>query len=139
MMERDYVFRDRLMTLVEQLRNDPDIQKVYRRVARASYQMVKEADARDWEDLKERADGHTYDSMLQLFDQHKQSAAANDDTPMQRAMDVLALSLVARRQDQPDLQPGIDYLNKIIAMCFDGRSERLKKVMHVRAKPISSP
>jgi hypothetical protein len=79
--------------------------------------MASEAGTRDWADLKARADGPTYDSMLKLFMKTSEQMSKSGDTVGVRAMEVLALSLVARRQEQADLEPGVGFLDTFIKNC----------------------
>lgn len=118
MQERDVIFRERLIAMTEELNSgtnrDPRLRLT---IGAYAIRMVKEARARDWVDLKERADGPTYDSMLRLFQKQSEAAAKNADTTVVRAMEVLALSLIARRQYQADLLPGVGFLDGYIGNC----------------------
>ena len=62
-------------------------------------------------------------SMLQLFQKQSEAAQKRGDAVVMRAMEVLALSLVARRQYQADLLPGIGFLDGYIGNC----AARLRK------------
>ena|SRR5689334_16731315 len=116
MNERDQVFRDRLIAVMTELNTnglrDPELRKKLGGMARRLY---RDARARSWADLKERADASTYDSLLKLFQQYSQDAARNGDQVSVRATELLAISLIARRQYQDDLKPGVDALDQFIA------------------------
>jgi hypothetical protein len=118
MLERDQVFRERLIALTEQLNAGANNDKKLRQtVGLYASRMPRDAGARDWADLKQRADGSTYDSMLKLFTTQAEEAHRRGDTSIMQAMEVLALSLIARRQYQPDLAPGVGFLDKFIERC----------------------
>ena len=118
MHERDQVFRDRLVTMMAELNTGQTITGKLRRLIGAyANRMSRDAGARDWSDLKQRADGPTYDSMLRFFRRESERATKMDDTLTLHAVEVLALSLIARRQYQADLVPGVMFLDKFIAVC----------------------
>jgi hypothetical protein len=118
MEERDVIFRERLIALTETLNSGANREpKLRATVGAYATRMAQEAGARDWVDLKERADGTTYDSMLNLFQKQSEAAAKKGDAVTMRAMEVLALSLIARRQYQADLLPGVGFLDGYIGNC----------------------
>jgi hypothetical protein len=118
MADRDQIFRERLIALTEELNAGANNDKRTRQlVGQYATRMPREARARDWADLKERADGPTYDSMLNLFTRQADDAHRVADKSGRRAMEILALSLIARRQNQPDLVQGIAFLDKFIENC----------------------
>ena len=118
MNERDQIFRERLVSLMAELNTGEAITGKQRRILGAfANRLTRDAGARDWADLKERADGPTYDSLLRLFQRESERARKDDDELMMRAMEVLAISLIARRQYQADLLPGLTILDKFIAVC----------------------
>jgi hypothetical protein len=120
MEERDLIFRERLVTLMGELNGGAGKDAALRRlIGSYAQRLFSEAGARGWVDLKERADGGTYDSMLKLFTTHSEEAARKGDTVAVRAFEVLALSLIARRQYQADLQPGVSFLDNYIEECVD--------------------
>ena len=118
MHERDTVFRDRLIQVLSGLRGtgrkDAELRKL---IGAYVMRMAREAGVRDWADLKERADGSTYDSMLKLFQTQSAAASKSGDAKAVRAFEMLALSLISRRQTQADLVPGVEQLDKFIANC----------------------
>ena len=118
MHERDTIFRERLIGVLGGLqgtgRKDADLRTL---IGSYVIRMSKEAGVRDWADLKERADGTTYDSMLKLFQTQSSAASKSGDAKAVRAFEMLALSLIARRQEQADLAPGVEQLDKFIANC----------------------
>ncbi len=118
MNERDQIFRERLIALMSELNTGEEITGKLRRMLGAfANRLTKDAGARDWADLKERADGPTYDSLLRLFQRESDRARKAGDNLMERSMEVLAISLIARRQYQADLTPGIVVLDKFIGVC----------------------
>jgi hypothetical protein len=115
MHERDQIFRERLVALIEVLNSEDGKRKGLRnRIGAIAARMARDAGARDWADLKERADGPTYDSMLRLFQRESEAAQKAGDDRVVRTMEVLAISLIARRQAQADLVPGISFLDSFI-------------------------
>jgi len=123
MEERDRVFREQLVQLIEALHGEDGKRKGLRnRIGAIAMRMARDAGARDWADLKQRADGPTYDSMLRLFQRESAAARQANDERVVRAMEVLAISLIARRQTQADLMPGVAFLDDFIE-----RSERAAK------------
>ncbi len=118
MNERDQIFRDRLIKLMSELNTGEEITGKLRRMLGAfANRLTRDAGARDWADLKERADGPTYDSLLRLYQRESERAVTNEDELMARSMEVLAISLIARRQYQADLVPGVIMLDKFIGVC----------------------
>jgi len=116
--DRDQIFRERLLALMSELNTGEEITGKLRRMLGAfANRLSKDSGARDWADLKERADGATYDSLLRLFQRESERAQKAGDALMARSMEVLAISLIARRQYQADLMPGITILDKFIGVC----------------------
>lgn len=125
MDDRDAVFRDKLVTLMRDLTAGEGRDKKLRRtIGMFSDKLAKDAGARDWSDLKERADGPTYDSLLQFFQGQTAIMLKHHDTEGARALEVLAISMIARRQYAEDLQPGIDFLDRYIAECASNARKR---------------
>ncbi len=118
MDERDMIFRQRLVALMSALNStegrDPTLRRT---VGGYAYKMVKQAGAKNWTDLKARADAGTYDSMLKLFTQQGEAFHESGDKAAARGIEALALSLVARHQKQPDLYPGVGFLDRFIEGC----------------------
>ncbi len=118
MHERDVIFRERLVALMAELNTGEAITgKLRRKLGAFANLLTRDAGARDWADLKERADGPTYDSLLRLFQREGDNARKDGDEHMEKAMEVLAISLIARRQYQADLLPGVMVLDKFITVC----------------------
>ncbi|MBI4920270.1 MAG: hypothetical protein HY834_00840 [Devosia nanyangense] len=118
MLERDAIFRERLVALMTAIKGkEGNAPKLRRLVGAYATKMAKEAGARDWADLKQRADAPTYDSALKMFQTQSQAASKAGDTDAVRALEVLAISLVARHQYQEDLAPGVAMLDDYIAKC----------------------
>ena len=112
---RDQIFRERLVELVARVNASlGDDRKVRHLIGAYVTRLSKEAGARDWPDFKRRADGRTYDSLLKLFQRESESASKAGDTLTVRALEVLAISLIARRQYQADLTQGIHFLDAYI-------------------------
>jgi len=118
MNERDAIFREQLVTLIADLNSGSGRDRDLRRLIGAfSDKIAREAGARDWADLKLRADGPTYDSLLKLFQRESSAVAKSGDTRAGRVFEILAISMIARRQYDPDLQDGIKILDDYIAEC----------------------
>jgi len=116
--ERDLIFREKLIALMAALNGGEGRDRTLRRtIGTFADRLAKEAGTRNWADLKERADGPTYDSLLQLFSRQSEQLAKQDDTIGVRALEVLAISLIARRQYQADLLQGVDFLDRYIEEC----------------------
>ncbi|HZY68248.1 MAG TPA: hypothetical protein VFE52_06655 [Devosia sp.] len=118
MNERDSVFRDRLVALVSALNGgdgrDPAVRRV---VGSFAYKLSRQAGAKNWADLKARADGPTYDALLKLFGEQSATMQEAGDTKGIRGLETLALSLIARHQKQGDLVPGVSFLDRYIEEC----------------------
>ena len=82
-----------------------------------AYRMAKESGAKNWADLKARANGPTYDSMLRIFAEQSAKMQQAGDTKGVRGLEALALSLIARHQSQGDLVPGVGFLDRYIDEC----------------------
>jgi len=118
MEERDAIFRDKLTALMADLNGGEGRDKKLRRTIGAySDKLAQEAGAKDWGDLKERADGTTYDSLLRFFQRQTETMQKHGDHEGARALEILAVSLIARRQYAEDLLPGITFLDRYIAEC----------------------
>ena len=62
---RDQIFRERLVELIVLLKGPEGHKPGFRnRIGALATKMARDAGARNWSDLKARADGPTYDSML---------------------------------------------------------------------------
>lgn len=123
MHERDAIFRERLIAVMTALNGggarDPALR---RRVGSYARNITREAGVRNWAELKQRADAATYDSLLRLFERESAKLHEAGDTTGVSAVEALALSLVARRQKQADLLPGVGFLDRFIDACAgDGR------------------
>ena len=118
MAERDEIFRDRLVAVMTALNGgegrDPAVRRI---VGGYAYRMAKESGARNWADLKARADSVTYDSMLKIFREQSEKLQLAGDSKGVRGLEALALSLIARHQKQGDLLPGISFLDRYIDEC----------------------
>ena len=118
MDDRDAIFRDKLIGLMTILNDGENRNPVLKkRIGAYANDLVQQAGARSWADLKERADGPTYDSLLRLFQKQTGQMARVGDEKGRRAFEVLAVSLIARRQYQADLLPGVGLLDAFIARC----------------------
>jgi hypothetical protein len=121
--ERNQIFRDRLITMMSELdAGEARDSKLRRYLGTYANRLAREAGTRDWADLKQRADGPTYDSLLQLFQRQSEESLKKGDKIVARTVEVLALSLIARRQHQADLTRGIELLDGFIrASCNAAR------------------
>jgi hypothetical protein len=118
MHERDIIFRDKLASLVADLyAGEGRDKKLRRTIGMYSDKFAKDAGAKDWADLKARADGPTYDSLLKYLMAQSATMQKHNDLEGVRAFEVLALSLIGRRQYADDLQVGIDTVDRYIAEC----------------------
>lgn len=116
MSERGEIFRTRLIAVMTDLNATGTTDVALRRtVGDLAFRLYSDGRARDWADLKERADAKTYDSLLNLFQKHSEEAARNGDQTTVRATELLGLSLIARRQHQDDLVAGVQALDDYIA------------------------
>ena len=118
MDQRDAIFRQRLVAVMSALNGgeakDPTLRRM---IGRFAQRLATDARVPDWATLKERADTSTYDALLALFQKQSAEFQAAGDTTGVRALEALALSLIARHQTQPDLRPGIGFLDRYIAEC----------------------
>jgi hypothetical protein len=118
MAERDDIFRERLVAVMTALNggegHDPAVRRI---VGSYAYRMAKESGAKNWADLKARADAITYDSMLKIFREQSEKLQQAGDTKGVRGFEALALSLIARHQKQGDLLPGVGFLDRYIEDC----------------------
>ena len=118
MEDRDIIFRDKLTSLLSDLNGGEGRDKKLRRtIGMYSDKLSQEAGAKDWQDFKERADGPTYDSLLKFFQTQSADMLKHHDTEGARALEVLAISLIGRRQTAPELLAGMDFLDRYIAEC----------------------
>ena len=133
--ERAEIFRNRLITVVSDLNAGEDRNPELRRlVGGLAHKFYSSARAASWADLKQRADGPTYDSMLRVFQHQSEEANKAGDLLGVKAFELLAISMIARRQGEMSLEPGIDYLDNFIADC-----ERPLRPTNVqRPRPLSS-
>ncbi|MEO6013796.1 MAG: hypothetical protein ABIQ30_09470 [Devosia sp.] len=118
MAERDAVFREKLISMMATL-NAGEAKDAYLigMVGSFARQAAKSTGAKDWTDLKERVDMGTYDKLLNAFQHQSADFAKDGDTRSVRALEVLAISLIARHQSQPDLKAGVRFLDEFIDNC----------------------
>jgi len=118
MEDRDIIFRDKLTSLLADLNGGEGRDKKLRRtIGMYSDKLAQEAGAKDWQDFKERADGPTYDSLLKFLQSQSEQMLKHRDTEGVRALEVLAISIIGRRQTAPELLAGMDFLDRYIAEC----------------------
>ncbi len=118
MEERDTIFRERLVAVLTALNGGESREVMVRRVVGGfASQLVRQFGAKSWADLKLRADGEVYDLLLKSFqaESEKFHKAGNDKAV--RGVEALALSMIARHQSQPDLVPGVGFLDRYIEEC----------------------
>lgn len=134
MEERDAIFREQLVALMSALNGDEGKDAQLRaNVAQFRKRLVTEAGATGWGDLKDRADGATYDAMLALFQRESARLAKAGDDKGVRAFEILAISLIARRQYDAEVLPGIAFLDRYIASC---RMPQTRKGPVVIVRPL---
>ena len=118
MEQRDLVFRQKFLGVMTRLnagdRNSPEVR---RQVGAIANELTRQAGTRAWNDLKRRADGPTFNSLLGLFQKQSESAARMKDDKAVFCFEVLAVSLIARTQRQEDLLEGVRILDQFIANC----------------------
>jgi hypothetical protein len=118
MTERDAIFRERLLALMTALNGgeakDPALRRL---VGTFALRLTRQANAKNWTDLKNRVDPPTYDSMLRLFQRESEDFQKKQDSKGVRALEALAISLIARHQQQADLVPGVGFLDGYIEDC----------------------
>lgn len=133
MDDRDAIFRQRLVAMAAELSSPRGVNPQLRqRVGICARQLVQKTRARNWTDLKQRADGATYDSMLGLFQREAAEASKASDPITVKALEILGLSLVARRQYQADLLPRISFLDRFIEVCATGAGRASGPVVTIR-------
>lgn len=136
MAERDEIFRDRLIAVMTALNSgearDPAVRRV---VGSYAYKLAKDAGAKNWADLKARADGQTYDAMLKIFSDQTARMQEAGDTKGVRGLETLALSLIARHQKQRDLVPGVGFLDRYIEECASLARPAAKVVVNTTPAP----
>jgi len=116
--ERSEIFRTRLIAAMTELNADKGADPHLRRtLGNLALRLSREARARNWSDLKERADPATYDSLLKLFQDYSEDANRKGDQITVRALELLGLSLIARNRHEEDMQPGVQALDNYIADC----------------------
>lgn len=136
MNERDAIFRNRLIELMTALKDGENRDPALRRhIGGTVNRLLRDAGAVSWQDLKARADAGTYDSMLRLFQQQSEIFARAGDGKGVRALEALGLSLVARHQQQPDLVPGIGFLDRYIEDCAHAFSRAAQQQARPRGAP----
>lgn len=130
MEERDIVFRDRLIALMTALKTQMQNPVLRKRLGLIANELVRQGGARSWADLKERADGPSYDSLLNLFHKQAEQSVKVGDDKTRMAVECLAISLIARRQYQADLVTGVQLLDGFIA-----DSEKLARRLGLSVAP----
>lgn len=118
MEERDQLFRQRLVAFMSALNGGESKDMELRRaVGLYAYRLAKNSGAKNWSDLKTRADAASYDTLLQKLTEQTETMQRDGDTVGVRAVEALTLSLVARYQRQGDLVPGVGFLDRFIEGC----------------------
>ena len=116
---QDAVFREKLVALMTALNSGESRDIAVRRiVGGVAYQLVKRLGAKSWGDLKQRADGEVYDIMLRTFQAESEKHAKAGNEKGVRGVEALAVSMIARHQSQPDLMPGVNFLDRYIEDCM---------------------
>ena len=118
--DRDAIFRERLIAVISALNGGESRDATVRRVVGGfGYQLVTRFGAKNWTDLKARADGEVYDILLNSFKAESEKFSREGNSMGVRGMEALALSVVARHQSQPDLMPGVNFLDRYIEECVE--------------------
>ena len=118
--DRDAIFRERLIAVISALNGGESRDATVRRVVGGfGYQLVTRFGAKSWTDLKARADGEVYDILLNSFKAESEKFSREGNSMGVRGMEALALSVVARHQSQPDLMPGVNFLDRYIEECVE--------------------
>lgn len=137
MTERDAIFRERLIALMTALNGgeakDPALHRLVGSYVR---RLAQQAGAKNWTDLKTRADAATYDSMLRLFQRDSEEFQKKHDSKGVRALEALAISLIARYQQQADLVPGVRLLDDFIEDCASAVTRSAEKIV-VNIRPAA--
>jgi hypothetical protein len=116
--DRDAIFRERLIAVMKALNGGEARDLTVRRVVGGfGYQLVRQFSAKSWGDLKARADGEVYDILLNSFKAESEKFNREGNEKGVRGMEALALSVIARHQSQPDLMPGVNFLDRYIEEC----------------------
>jgi hypothetical protein len=118
--DRDAIFRERLIAVIGALNGGESRDATVRHVVGGfGHQLVTRFGAKNWGDLKLRADGEVYDILLNSFKAESEKFSREGNSMGVRGMEALALSVVARHQSQPDLMPGIRFLDQYIEECVE--------------------
>lgn len=116
--EQDAVFRARLVAVMTALKDGDGREAAVRRVVGSlAHQLARQAGAKNWSELKNRADGPTYDALLKVFSDQSEKFSKTGDSKGVLGVEALALSLIARHQQQGDLLPGVGFLDRFIEQC----------------------
>ena len=118
--DRDTIFRQRLIAVISALNGGESRDGIVRSVVGGfANQLVTRFGAKNWTDLKARADGEVYDILLNSFKAESEKFSREGNSMGVRGMEALALSVVARHQSQPDLMPGVNFLDRYIEECVE--------------------
>ena len=116
--DRDTIFRQRLIAVISALNGGESRDGIVRSVVGGfANQLVTRFGAKNWTDLKARADGEVYDILLNSFKAESEKFNREGNERGVRGMEALALSVIARHQSQPDLMPGVNFLDRYIDEC----------------------
>jgi hypothetical protein len=116
--DRDTIFRQRLIAVISALNGGESRDGIVRSVVGGfANQLVTRFGAKNWTDLKARADGEVYDILLNSFKAESEKFNREGNEKGVRGMEALALSVIARHQSQPDLMPGVNFLDRYIDEC----------------------
>lgn len=118
--EADTVYREKLVALMAALNGgearDPGVRRVIGSVA---HQLTKQIGAKSWTELKSTIDADAYSQLIRMFQEEGRKAATAGDHKTVRGIEALALSLVGReqQQSQPEVRPGLGFLDRFIEDC----------------------
>ncbi len=115
--ERQKVFRGRFVAVMNGLKTLRTNPKLRAFIGTAGNALVTETGAQGWSDLKARADGQTYDKVLDALRNNAADMARKKEAHGVRAFEVLAVSMISRRQSDEDLIEGVKLLDSYIDDC----------------------
>ena len=115
MPTREEEFKQRFVAVLQDLRNDGtgDPEAVWL-IGSLAAALLDKAGARSWADLKQGLTRSDYDGLIRDFEVSGNNFHREGRGKHAYAVQVLAVSVVARTQQDPDLQAGCRLLDQII-------------------------
>ncbi|MEO6394849.1 MAG: hypothetical protein ABIO40_02960 [Devosia sp.] len=111
-------FRRRLHALMSALkisRRNPKLQAL---IGTMGLSAVSDAKAQGWADLKQRLGAPGYDALLKAMQKSAADLKQKGVTDGPRALEVLAVSIIARRQHDPELEQPVRVLDDYVEACI---------------------